>query len=98
MPLSAPSRPTSSSEVAGFATRTTPSRAGPFGRTKISSSDPHLMSIRTAYATPPLLLLLDPVIAASCRPRRRFHLDRRLDLTAADRATELAGSATCCLR
>jgi hypothetical protein len=49
------------------------------------------MSIWTAYATPQLLLLLDPVIElASSKTRRRPHLDRRLDLTAADGATQLA--------
>jgi hypothetical protein len=33
-----------------------------FGWTKINSSDPHLMSVRTANPTPPLSALFHPVV------------------------------------
>jgi hypothetical protein len=45
-------------------------------RTKINGSHPALLTVRTAYATQPLLTLLDPPIEpASLGPRGRVHLD-----------------------
>ena len=37
-----------------------------FGRTKINSSDPHLMSVWTAYPSPPLLALFHPEVEIAC--------------------------------
>jgi hypothetical protein len=54
-----------------------------FGWTKINSSDPHLASIWTPYAAPPLLALFHPVVEiARCGPCGRLHSDRRADFSA----------------
>jgi hypothetical protein len=51
--------------------------------TEITSSDPPLPAVCTAYATPPFLPVFHPPIElASFRPRRRLHLDRRIDFSA----------------
>jgi hypothetical protein len=50
--------------------------------TQITSSDPPLTAVCTAYAAPPFLAFFDPPIElAGCRPRGRLHLDRRIDLS-----------------
>jgi hypothetical protein len=52
-------------------------------RTKISSPDPPLTTVCTAYATPPFLTFFHPPIKlASLRPYGRLHLDRRIDFSA----------------
>jgi hypothetical protein len=52
-------------------------------RTKINSSDPVLMSVRTAYATEPFPAFLHPPIElASSRPHGGLNVDRRIHLTA----------------
>ena len=49
------------------------------GRTKINSSYPALLTVRTAYPTQPLLPLFHPPIElAGLRPRGSLHLDRRI--------------------
>jgi hypothetical protein len=51
--------------------------------TKIKSSDPPLTTVRTAYATTPLLPFFHPPIElARCRPRGPLHLDRWIDFSA----------------
>jgi hypothetical protein len=58
--------------------------------TKISSSDPVLMTIRTAYVTPPFLPVLHPPVdLASFRPGSRLHLDGRVNFAAIRCATLL---------
>lgn len=51
--------------------------------TKITSSDPPLLTIRTAYPAEPLLTLFDPPIElASRRPGGHLHLDGRINCSA----------------
>ena len=53
------------------------------GSTKISSFDPPLTAVRTAYPTPPFLPFLHPPVElAACRPGGRLHLDRRVNFAA----------------
>ena len=50
---------------------------------KITSPDPPLTAVRTAYPAQPLLAFFHPPIElASFRPRGRVHLERRIDCTA----------------
>jgi hypothetical protein len=51
-------------------------------RTKISSPDPPLTTVCTAYATPPLPFSHPPIELASWRPGRDLHLDGRIDFSA----------------
>jgi hypothetical protein len=54
-----------------------------YSRTKISSLDPPLPAVRTAYTTEPLLTLFDPPIElASFRPGGRLRVDRRIQFPA----------------
>jgi hypothetical protein len=51
--------------------------------TKINSPDPALSAVCTAYPAEPLLTFFDPPIElAGSGPRRRLHLDRRINCTA----------------
>jgi hypothetical protein len=51
--------------------------------TKINSSDPPLMAVCTAYATPPFLPFFHPPIElASGRPGGRLDVDRWVDFSA----------------
>jgi hypothetical protein len=54
-----------------------------FGWTKISSLDPPLTTVYTAYATPPFLPFFHPPIElAGFRPGCSLNLDRRIDFSA----------------